>query len=533
LLLSYKVSRAIIASARKDLIEALQTDDENLQEELYEKWLTQSENAHVKLLDLITYKKELLEKVIDQSHVTNEKIRRLLIGLLALSFAFMFIASTYHNMLIIRPIKQLKAHVERISRGDLQAPSDWKLSHDELDGLGLSFLDMTKKLKVSQEALKERVHERTRELMAANERIEQEVSNVRKFQQAVESAFDAVFMASKDSRIVYVNPAWERLTGYSREELMGQDAWIFTDMQTDSHFRTQFHNAIRRGESFYTEDIPAHRKNGADFEMELTVYPLKDADGSTFLVGVAHDITRRRRLDRAKTDFVSLASHQLRTPLTGIRWALGRLHKGKDVFTEHQQQMLAAARSATSRMAETIDTMLSISRVEAERIELKPWDLRLDIFLSNLIHECAHLYEQKRQKVTLDCDKDLRARTDPNVLHEIVSNLLTNAIKYTPEHGKIHLQASQHGKHIWIEIQDTGFGIPPNQQHKVFSKFFRGDNIVQNDPDGTGLGLYLVYALVRLIGGSITFVSEENRGTTFTLLLPITLPTYGQNGAGR
>ncbi len=534
LLETFKRDRARRTEIHGTLISAIQGDNEEETDRLFRQWAEYFDRTNATLVELTTFKKELLESVIADAKETNERMHRLLLGLLALSFALMFIASAYHNISIIRPLMHLRRHAEQITHGDLDPQVHWRIDDDEIGHLTNSLRDMTAKLRQSHTALEERVQERTRELRVAKERIEEEASNVRKFQQAVESAFDAVFMTTDSPSIVYVNPSWERLMGYTKEDALGKNPWVFLSVETEPRVRTELERTIETGQPYFTEEIIARRKNGTEFDMELTLYPLKDSDGRTFLVGVAHDITRRRKLEQAKTDFVSLASHQLRTPLTGIRWALGRLHKSRELLPSQQQEMLIAARNATARMAETIDTMLTISRIEAERIELKPWDLRLGIFLRNSIHECEHLYKAKRQTVTLLCTEDVRLRTDPNVLHEIVTNLLTNAIKYTPERGRITLRAEYDtNDHIRLEIQDTGYGIPSDQQHKVFSKFFRGNNVIENDPDGTGLGLYLVYALVRLIGGSISFVSEENCGTTFTILLPLTLPFYGQIGIGR
>jgi len=233
------------------------------------------------------------------------------------------------------------------------------------------------------------------------------------------------------------------------------------------------------------------------------------------------DITRERRSEKAKSEFMSLASHQLRTPLTAVRWGLSRL--GKELAhtaTPQQSMMLTEGQRAASRMADTIDTMLKISQIEAEspRLHLTVCALG-DLFAEKAQFFHTHC-EQKHQSFFIVCPSDLQIDTDCTCLNKILDNLLHNAIKYTPEEGKIELRARREADTILIEVEDTGFGIPAHQQAHVFRKFFRGDNVVNQDPDGTGLGLYLVSLITDALHGSITVQSEEGKGTTFTLSLP-------------
>lgn len=244
---------------------------------------------------------------------------------------------------------------------------------------------------------------------------------------------------------------------------------------------------------------------------------------------IYRDITKEKRIDATKSEFMSLASHQLRTPLTTMRWSFGRLNRSlKGRMDVNEERLLQEAKGAAGRMAHTIDTMLAISRVEAGKISLEISDIKLGNTVNEVRTECREEYEQKRQSFTIDCPNGLHLHTDPFVFKEILRNLFTNAIKYTPDHGSIHVRVSTLRQHVQIDVSDSGYGIPHHQQEKIFSKFFRGDNIVQRDTEGTGLGLYLVFLLVKLLGATIFFVSEEGKGTTFTLLLPRSFSLFTQ-----
>ncbi len=233
------------------------------------------------------------------------------------------------------------------------------------------------------------------------------------------------------------------------------------------------------------------------------------------------DITKERRVDASKSEFMSLASHQLRTPLTMIRWGLGRLGRalaGK--ITAPEAALITESKVAATRMAHTIDTMLAISRIEAGKIRMEVSDVKLGALLNDIRVDCREMSESRQQTVSLDCPPNLTIRTDPHILTEILQNLYTNAIKYTPPGGKIILRGELRHETVTIEVEDNGHGIPLHQQEKIFRKFFRADNITATDTEGTGLGLYLVSLLVRLLKGSIGFVSVEGKGTTFTLTIP-------------
>ena len=184
--------------------------------------------------------------------------------------------------------------------------------------------------------------------------------------------------------------------------------------------------------------------------------------------------------------------------------------------------LIEEGRSAAARMSQTIDTMLKIARIESKEVELKILKISLCPFIEKIIADNKKCIN-KKQRITIDCPAEISVKTDPALLKEIVDNLLCNALKYTPEHGKIAIRMRKRRDKVIIDIQDSGYGIPLHEQKKIFQKFFRGDNVVGKDTDGTGLGLYLVFLITALLGGKISFVSKEGKrsGSTFTLRLPL------------
>jgi len=255
--------------------------------------------------------------------------------------------------------------------------------------------------------------------------------------------------------------------------------------------------------------------------IEHDYIPIVDKETERGFLLLYRDITQERRIDNSKSEFMSLASHQLRTPLTAIRWTFGRLQKKlADRTSSVEQRLIDEGRKAANRMAETIDTMLAISRIEAGKVKLDITPIDLPLLLHDVQRDFADDITLKHLHVSIECDDGIEMQTDEHFLREIIFNLVSNAVKYTPERGHIAIALREQQDTIVVTIEDTGYGIPTHQQEKIFSKFFRGDNVTQHDTTGTGLGLYLVYLLMRIMRGQIKFLSQEGKGTIFTLTFP-------------
>ncbi len=232
------------------------------------------------------------------------------------------------------------------------------------------------------------------------------------------------------------------------------------------------------------------------------------------------DITKQKISDRAKSEFMSLASHQLRTPLTTIRWSFGRMMR-KEGLRPDLRSLLNTAKGATVQMASTINAMLRVSQIEEGDVRIRRSVFSLERLLSSVVEECtAKRSTHSIPAITIKCATELTLRTDRMLLHEVLSILVNNALKYTPVGKSIWIRARQSRRGVLIAVQDEGLGIPRYQQSRVFQKFFRADNAMEREPDGNGLGLYLVRLITTLLQSDISFESEEMYGTTFTLFFP-------------
>jgi len=226
-------------------------------------------------------------------------------------------------------------------------------------------------------------------------------------------------------------------------------------------------------------------------------------------------------VDTMKSEFISLASHQLRTPLTAISWICEMLLDGDyGTVVKAQKEQLKQIAASNQRMIRLVSALLDISRIESGRLHLDPSAFQLSAIISDVLKDLQSQVEKKNLKVRFSRTVDIPTiLADEKMIRQVVLNLISNAIKYTPEQGKILIKLSSQGSFVQCTIEDTGVGIPLADQDRVFDKFYRGNNILVKDTDGTGLGLYLAKAIIRSSRGKIWFKSAQS-GTTFYFTLP-------------
>ncbi|OGJ81512.1 hypothetical protein A3J91_02545 [Candidatus Peribacteria bacterium RIFOXYC2_FULL_58_10] len=355
-----------------------------------------------------------------------------------------------------------------------------------------------------------------------------------KFQLAVKYASNHIIITDPDGKILYINPSTERITGYTRTEIIGQTARLWGGRMPPEYYRRLW-RIIKEEKKPFDGELTNRRKDGTEYEAVVHISPILDRGGQLYgFVGIEEDITQQKVLERARSEFVSLTSHQLRTPLTAIRLTLETLRSGiGGSLSEAQQEMIGRAAEYAVRMADTIHTMLTVSRVETGTLSVVRDSVSLASMFEDLRREQEPVFSRKHQQLALECPSGLSVGTDAKLLWEILSNLLSNAIAYTPDGGSIRLRAALADDRVRIDVVDTGYGIPSSEQERIFQKFFRATNATQKKTSGTGLGLYLVRSLTTLLDGEIAFTSIEHQGTTFTLHLPLNPPPHEQEHSDR
>jgi len=368
----------------------------------------------------------------------------------------------------------------------------------------------------------------SKELMENNKKLAQEKA---RDEALLVSIGDGVMATDIRGRIILANQEAERLLGWKFSEIEGK-VWDDVIVATEENGKIipkkdrPFQKALKSGKKFTTTTVSNFyyiRKDGRAFPAASTAN-LIVADGKVIgVVNVFRDITLERDIDRAKTEFVSLASHQLRTPLSTVSWYAEMLLSGDaGQLTNGQKKYLKEVYQANRRMIELVNALLNVSRIDLGTFIIDVAPTNLGKVADSVLAELKPQIKERVVSVTKSYDKKLpMIPADAKLLRMVFQNLLSNAIKYTPPNGKVRLTIERKNPDILITVADTGYGIPASQQPKIFSKLFRADNVREKESSGTGLGLYIVESVVKQSGGKIWFDSEENKGSRFYVAIPI------------
>jgi PAS domain S-box-containing protein len=338
---------------------------------------------------------------------------------------------------------------------------------------------------------------------------------------------DGAISTDEFGRITRVNPVAQKLLGFKESELLGE--WFprkIVAREADGLPVNLIDRPITK--AFLTGQPVSQkmyylRKDGEALPVSISVSPILLDNKPLGAIEVFRDITLEEEIDRMKSEFISLASHQLRTPLSAIKTYSHMLADGyMGDINSTQRRSLHTIIGATDRMNELISTLLNITRIESGTIAINPKQLDLTDVTEEVIKELSLMATHKSIALTHRSvgSGSKMVRSDNLIVKEVLTNLITNAIKYTPEHGSVTVSVKSRSKDVMVAVADSGWGIPEATQDQIFSKFFRAPNIVKRETTGTGLGLYLVKGLVDALDGNVWFKSKEGKGTTFYFTLP-------------
>ncbi len=340
---------------------------------------------------------------------------------------------------------------------------------------------------------------------------------------------DAIVVADSAGTIEYVNPAWERLTGYPAAEALGKTSSLVRSGRHGSEVYEQMWATIQSGR-VWRGDLVNRRKDGSFYDAAVVIAPIHEAAGQVIsYVGLQYDISDLKAQDRVKTQFVSDVSHELRTPLTNIRLYLDLLGETTDPpkLERYRETLIREA----ERLTGLIDDLLSLSRLESGSAQINPMTVQLNEIVTALVQDRRALAARSGLLLEVVCDPELPAtRGDPRLLAQVFTNLLTNAMNYTPSGGRVTLRTRRResADGLWsvVEFADSGPGIPIDEQPLLFRRFFRGRAGQTRGIPGTGLGLAICKEIIEHHQGRITVESEgvPGKGTCFSVWLPASQP---------
>lgn len=465
----------------------------------------------------------------------------LIIGFLLIAFSSALI---FLRTYITSPVGKLTQVAHSIAAGNFQVQASIDSHHadDEIGELAKAFNTMTAKLIKAYQLLDRKFREiasKNTALVAYDHQLRSAMGKLRKsktliiqakakVESILESIGDGVIATDSRGDIVMINSQAAQILGFIQEEVVGrpiEQAFVLVDThgKTLPASRIPLRRALTKMKTITTAKYAYICKNGRTLPVIITSSVLMLGKKVMGALDVFHDLSEERKIDQAKTEFVSLASHQLRMPLSIVNWYTEMLLSGEvGEFTQEQKGYLEEIYQGNQRMTHLVNVLLSVSRIETGTFVPTFHPVALDECITTSITEIEPLAIKKNITLEKRFPQGIipLINTDIGLVQILLQNLLSNSIKYTPKGGKITVKLKKEPRYLVIEVKDTGYGIPQSEKKHIFTKLFRASNIKEKDTDGTGLGLYIVKAIVKQLKGKIHFISKEGKGTTFFVHLP-------------
>lgn len=459
-----------------------------------------------------------------------------------------FLFSIFGLYLILFPITVLEKGVNIINQGNL----DYKIRIDQdgdIKNIALAFNRMAYNLKYSlqrsekmgllEKELQEgraELDRRFKDLQGKTARMEElrgallnltedansaktEALQERDKTMAIINNFaDGIVTLDKNNIITLINPLGEELldvkfadiANHTLQELVGKYEMIGKMMQVIGNIDKEL----------YREELPLREKQVLEVSV---VFVKKGGESISEKLVVIHDITREKMVDQTKSEFISIAAHQLRTPLSAIKWIFKMMYDGDwGNVSDEQKEYLQKGYISTERLIKVVNDLLNVSRIEQGRFIANLTAENIQGIMKEIFAQYQGLSEQRKIKLNFnDYPEALPAIfVDKEKIKIAIENLTENAINYTPKDGSVTLSLGRDGNNIIISVKDTGIGIPKDQQERIFTKFFRSGNALRVQTEGSGMGLFVTKNIVEAHKGRIWFESVEGQGTTFFISLP-------------
>lgn len=358
--------------------------------------------------------------------------------------------------------------------------------------------------------------------LALSDSKEKIVTEKGKVDSVLNSLMDGLIMIDQDQKIALINPEAKNILEINKEETLGKTLLELTNFAkikelNEVLIRTKGHCGDKKCELIFKQPLEQI------FEIRTTPAITQTYEVIGTLI-ILHDVTREKLINRMKSEFIAIAAHQLRTPLTGIKWSLEMLNVEENGITkEEQKDFLDKAYQSNERMIKLVNSLLIVSQLEDARYTYEFSEIQIE----DLIQKSIKDFEIQMKIKNIECifnkpEKFLsKIKVDLEKIQMALENLIDNAIKYTPQNGKIIITAIEEDKKIKVSIKDNGMGISKEDQQRLFTKFFRSAKALKTETSGSGLGLFIVKSIIESHNGQIWAESEKEKGSVFYFTLPI------------
>ena len=424
------------------------------------------------------------------------------IGIAAVGIGIGF--SLLLSNLLAKPVRQMVEATHKIAEGnyDIQISAH---SSDELGHLAEEFNSMTEKLKGFHDL-----------------NIEQIMAEKQKSEAIIRSIDDGIILVDAEFKVTGMNPMARRILNIQPDEPQNRHFLEVVKSEQLFHYIQQSMESGKPPSIEEKENVFTVERNGTRYHYQFSITPVRGKKG--VLIGVVlllRDVTRLAELDRLKSEFVMTASHELRTPLTSIGMSIDLLlENAVKKLNEKEQQLLSAAHEDLQRLKVFVNNLLDLSKIEAGKMEMEFSNISVGLLFEKIVAVFKTQADEKGVSLSFNAPEELpNVKADNNKIIWVLTNLISNALRYTHSKGNIRLSAESFGPYVQISVSDDGAGIPYEYQPKIFDKFVQ----VKSDQavGGSGLGLAICKEIVHAHGGTIWVDSVPGSGSTFTFTLPI------------
>jgi len=391
-----------------------------------------------------------------------------------------------------------------------------KNEQEEIIGFFFGLFDLTeikkteKDLKDAQAALTNILED----VEEAKNRAEQERNRTLAI---INNLTDGLLVFDLNNKLSLINPQAEEFFGAQAKSLINKPLSELSSLPSMEKLAKLLE---RETEKIFRKEIEI--KN--NLTLEVSTIPILRREKKSGTLVILHNITRKKMIERMKSEFVSLAAHQLRTPLSAIKWTMKMLmDEDLGKISKEQKEFIEKTYRSNERLISLINDLLDVTRIEEGRYLYKP----IMVDFEPVVQFVVNLYKEETEKRKIKLEFKKPEKKLPGVMLDVekiklaIQNFLENSIKYTPSGGQVTVSLKHDKENVELSVKDSGVGIPADQQERVFTKFFRGANVVRMDTEGTGLGLFITKNIVEAHGGKIGFSSEKDKGSTFYFSLPI------------
>ncbi|MEB3103208.1 cell wall metabolism sensor histidine kinase WalK [Ferviditalea candida] len=397
---------------------------------------------------------------------------------------------------ITNPIKDITKQAKAIAEGDFNRQVN-VVSHDEIGQLSLAFNHMTNRLK---------------EALSQNEEEKEKLSSI------LSNMSDGVIATDDKGKIIVVNARSKQILRKQEQDMIGLDIAEVLEMsmgQIGKYVLGDENNVL-------IQLMDDHQE--VSKQIQVTFTPIhRRGKGITGTIAVLHDVTEQEKMERSRREFVANVSHELRTPLTTIKSYLEALDDGAIEDPTLSRKFVAVARNETERMIRLVTDLLHLSRFDSQQAVLSKEQTNIVDMLEEVADRFSFQLQKKSIDILILTEGEIPSlMLDRDQIDQVLDNLVSNAIKYTPEGGKIEIRTEMPDKeHLLVSISDTGIGIPKKDLERIFDRFYRVDKARSRNMGGTGLGLSIAREIIKAHNGVIDIASEVNRGTTISFILPV------------